>query len=176
MDPMEEDNAPGPEIGRFEMHLITPPMLFGCERMPFLVWLGVIAFLVVAVFGITPWGLIGGALMLAGGILWLRDIARDDPQWFAMRLERMKYPTHMPDVLPDTRLKDWDFVGFDDPPAPETVLKAWLGVSAAALAPAALVALFFGVLVGGLTFAGLMLAAALWVFQEKLIERARRMR
>ena len=176
MDPMDEDNTPEPKIGRFEMHLIAPPMLFGCERMPFLVWLGVIAFLVVAVFGITPWGLIGGALMFAGGVIWLRHIAEDDPQWFALRLERMKYPTHMPDVMPDPRLKDWDFVGFDDPPAPETVLKAWLGVSAAALVPAGFVTLFFGLLPGALTFTGLMLAVAVWAFWEDIIARFRRHR
>ena len=105
-DERDEDDTPGPYTGRFEMHLITPPMLFGCERMPFFAWLGAIALLVVAVFGITfPW-LMSGALMLAGGILWLRNRAREDPQWFAMRLERMKYPSRMPDVLPDPRLKD----------------------------------------------------------------------
>ena len=176
MDPMDEERTPGPKIGRFERHLITPPMLFGCERMPFLVWLGVIAFLVVAVFGITPWGLIGGALMFAGGVIWLRQIAEGDAQWFAMRLERMKYPTHMPDVLPDPRLKDWDFVGFDDPPAPETVLKAWAGVSAAALVPAGLVALIFGIVPGMVVFAGLMLAVILWVFWQERITWLRRAR
>ena len=174
MDPMKDDSTPGPKIGCFEMHLITPPMLFGCERMPFLVWLGAIAFLVVAVFGITPWGLIGGAMMFAGGVIWLRRIAEDDPQWFAMRLERMKYPTRMPDVLPDPRLKDWDFVGFDDPPAPETVLKAWLGVTAAAFVPAALIGLVFGILPGALTFTGLMLALVLWVFTGEIVWVLRR--
>lgn len=173
----DEHDMTGPQIGRFEMHLITPPMLFGCERMPFLVLLGAIAFLVVAVFGITPWGLIGGGFMLAGGIIWLRDIASDDPQWFAMRLERMKYPTHMPDVMPDARLKDWDFVGFDDPPAPEEVLKAWAKVAAAALVPSGIAALIFGIVPGSLAFAGLMAAVALWAFWEDLRQwRSRRRR
>ena len=176
MDPMDADDTPGPRIGRFEMHLITPPMLFGCERVPFLVWLGAVAFLVVAVFGITPWGIIGGLLMFAGGIIWLRRIAEDDRQWFAMRLERMKYPTHMPDMLPDPCLKGWDFAGFDDPPAPETVLKAWAGVSAAALVPAALVVFIFGGLPGALTFAGAVLAVALWAFWEDMVNRLRRRR
>ena len=174
MDPKDEENGTGPYIGRFEMHLITPPMLFGCERMPFLVWLGVIAFLIVAVFGINPFGLLGGVLMLIGGVIWLREIARDDPQWFAMRLERMKYPGQMPDELPDPRLKHWDFVGYDDPPPPEKIIKAWLGVTAAALVPSGIVTLFFSLPAGGITFAVLMLAVVAWVFPEQTIGRLRR--
>lgn len=169
MDPQDEDETVRPYVGRFEMHLITPPMLFGCERMPFLVWLGVIAFLVVAVFGINPFGILGGILMCIGGVIWLRRIAEYDPQWFAMRLERMKYPRNMPDELPDPRLKDWDFVGFDDPPPPEKILKAWLGVTAAALVPSALAALVFGLTAGGITFAALMLGVVIWVFPERTL-------
>ena len=168
MDPKHEDEKVRPYIGRFEMHLITPPMLFGCERMPFLVWLGTIAFLVVVVFGINPLGLFGGIMMFIGGVIWLRAIARDDPQWFAMRLERMKYPSQMPDELPDPRLKDWDFVGYDDPPPPEKIMKAWLGVTAAVLVPAAVVALIFGLAVGGIIFAALMLGVVIWVFPQKM--------
>ena len=173
MDPMDDDAGIGPAIGRFEMHLITPPMLFGCERMPFLVVLGAVSFIVLAVFGITPWGILGGALMLIGAVIWLRRIGEYDPQWFAMRLERMKYPLQMPDVLPDPRLKDWDFVGFDDPPAPEVVMKAWLGVCAAALVPAGLVALLIGMPAGVVSFVSLMSGVVIWVFRDRMVARIR---
>ena len=168
------ETRPFPPIGRFEKHLIAPPQILGCERTPFLVLVGVVAFLVIVVFGIDIFGIIGAALIFIGGVRWLRAMFEQDPHWFAMRWLGMRYPRHLPDELPPAYMKDWAFVGYDDPPAPEEVFMAWLKVIAAMLVPAGLVALFFGLFAGGVTFAALMLAVLALVFTEDVMGVARK--
>ena len=169
--PDETGDHPFPPLGRFEKHLTAPPDILGCERTPFLVLLGTVAFLVIAVFGIDVFGIIGGGLIFIGGVRWLRAMFEQDPQYFAMRWESMKYPRHLPYELPPEHEKGWAFVGYDDPPAPEIILKAWAGVTIAALVLSGIVYFFFGPLAGALTFALLMLVVTLWVFREELINR-----
>ncbi|WP_420010390.1 hypothetical protein [Tateyamaria sp.] len=164
MDEPRDGAIPTPALGRFDMHLSRHPQLLGCERLPFLVLLGTVAFLVIVLFGITLRGLLGGGLMLAGGILWLRYLAQIDPLWFAVRRARMAYPVDMPDIPPDPRLGTWAFVGCQDPPPLDRVLRAWGAVAVVISVPSAGVALFAGPGAGAATFVAVMLAVALLAF------------
>lgn len=139
--------------GFIDEAMLRPPQVLGCERMPFLFTIGMATLVTVVGFGLSPTGLVGGVLLAAAGVMVLRRIAAHDPFWFAVMFEAMKYPRHMPDVLPDRTLpRDLAFVGYDDPPSDSAVLLA----RAAALA--------IVVLPAGATWALLGLVPALGVF------------
>ena len=105
--------------GVLDEAMLRPPQIAGCERIPFLVMLGAVAFVTVTGFGLTLPGAIGGILLVAAGIMLLRRIAAHDPFWFAILFEAATYPRRMPDVLPDRTIpQDLAFVGYADPPSP----------------------------------------------------------
>lgn len=83
---------------------VRPPQLAGCERVPFLMMLGIVVFTVVVVFGVSPSGLIGGILMAIAGRGALKQIAAYDPYFFAVWGEAIKLPRSLPDVLPEDRI------------------------------------------------------------------------
>jgi len=161
-------------MGRFEQHLITPPQILGCERLPFLILCGLVAFLIVVVFGVDIFGIAGGALIFHGGIRWLRAMFEQDPHWFAMRWLALTVPRRLPDELPPACIEDWAFVGFDDPPTPEAIFGAWLTIAAILVVPAGLAAVLSGPVAGGLTYAGLLLAVVAWAFAEDIARAVRR--
>lgn len=112
--------------GHIDIDLIRQPQLLGCERAPFLVMLATVSFVTLVVFGVTPQGIVGGVMLFCAGLIVLRRCAVVDPHWFAVRLEAIKYPRHMPNVLPDKTLpRHLPFVGFGDPPHRRTIFLAW---------------------------------------------------
>ncbi len=160
--PMTDDTKP---YGRIDMDLMRPPQLFGCERLPFLILIGAVGFITVVIFGLDIFGLIGGVGLFVAGFIALRRAAAQDPLWFAVRWEAMKYPRHMPDVLPDPSLpRHLPFVGYNDPPARESVILAWAGVIGAMLVPAGLVWALFGLMAGAIAHAVLVALVCLRVF------------
>lgn len=83
---------------------VRPPLLAGCERTPFLIMLGIVVFTVVAVFGVSPSGLIGGILMTIAARGALKQVTAYDPYFFAVWWEAIKLPRSLPDVLPEDRI------------------------------------------------------------------------
>lgn len=122
--------------GVLDEAMLRPPQIGGCERIPFLVMLGAVAFVTVTGFGLTLPGAIGGIFLVAAGVMLLRRIAAHDPYWFAVLFEAARFPRRMPDVLPDRTLPDLAFVGYDDPPSPGAVLLARTAAVAGVLLPA----------------------------------------
>ena len=152
---MDEDT-----YGFIDEAMLRPPQVLGCERMPFLFTIGMATLVTVVGFGLSPTGLVGGVLLAAAGVMVLRRIAAHDPFWFAVMFEAMKYPRHMPDVLPDRTLpRDLAFVGYDDPPSDTAVLLARLAALAIVALPAGVAWAIFGLLPALGTFA--VLAAAM---------------
>ena len=174
-DPQER---PFPPMGRFEKHLTAPPQIMGCERIPFLVLTGVVAFLAVIFLGVghpilIVGGLISCALFFLGGLRWLRAMFEYDPHWFAMRWLGMTWPRHLPDAHPPAWLKDCAFIGYDDPPTAADVVLAWVKVLGAIAIPALLAGLVFGTLAGGAVYAALLTGVLFWVFTEDIIAALR---
>ena len=110
---VDEDGLPVP-YGTIDQDLARPPLVFGCERLPFIIWMGVVAFLLLVVFGITVTGVIAAVAMAVIGVWALRGIAEDDPFFFAVWWEASKYPKHLPRVADDPMVDDLDFVGYED--------------------------------------------------------------
>ena len=160
-----------PPVGRFEAHLIAPPQILGCERIPFLTLVGIIAFLIIVVFGINVTGVTGGLLMFLGGVRWLRAIFEIDPYYFAMRRLAIQTPRSLPAEHPPAYMKAWAFVGYDDPPSADAVFVAWLNVIGVVLMLATVVWAFTNLIMAGIVFASLMTAIGLWVFSDDLMAR-----
>ena len=144
--------------GVLDEAMLRPPQIAGCERIPFLVMLGAVAFVTVTGFGLTLSGAIGGILLVAAGVMLLRRIAAHDPFWFAILFEAAKYPRNMPNVLPDRTLPDLAFVGYDDPPSPGAVLLARIAAVAGVTLPAGAAWLLFGLVPALCTLVGLAVA------------------
>ncbi|MYG26982.1 MAG: hypothetical protein F4213_13325 [Boseongicola sp. SB0677_bin_26] len=131
--------------GVLDEAMLRPPQIAGCERIPFLVMLGAVAFMTVTVFGLTLPGTIGGIILIAAGVMLLRRIAAHDPFYFAILFEAATFPRRMPDVLPDRTLpRDLAFVGYDDPPSPGAVMLARTAAIVVVVAPAAAAWPLFG--------------------------------
>jgi len=172
-DPPDPNAAPHPfpPMGRFEPHLIAPPQILGCERTPFLVLVGLVAFLILVVFGITLFGIAGGLLIFLGGVRWLRAMFEVDPRYFAMRQLAMRTPRHLLAELPPAYMKDWAFVGYEDPPTLEEMFVAWSRMLGSAAIPALLAALMSSLVVGCLVFAGILTLILIGVFGDVLHTR-----
>ncbi|MCY4288584.1 MAG: hypothetical protein OXC63_08325 [Aestuariivita sp.] len=170
----EEMPSRFPRVGQFEKHLIVPAQILGCERTPFLVLVGGVAFLITIVFGITFPGLAAGVLIFLGGVRWLRAIFEQDPHYFAMRWMALRLPRNLPAEHPPEFVKDWAFVGYEDPPRPEAVFIAWLQVSGAAMVPTTLVLFVYSIPAAVITFAICMVIIVLWVFADDLRQLRRR--
>ena len=174
--PDSNDTSAFPPVGRFEKHLIAPPQILGCERIPFLTLVGIIAFLMIVVFGINVMGVTGGILMFLGGVRWLRAIFEIDPYYFAMRRLAIQYPRHLPADHPPAYMTDWAFVGYDDPPSADAMFVAWLKVISVALMLATVAWAFSNVMIAGMVFASLITGTLLWVFADDLTTRIVRRR
>lgn len=148
--------------GFIDEAMLRPPQILGCERMPFLVVVGIAGFVTFTGFGFTLPGIVGGAMLAGAGVMVLRRIAAHDPFWFAVLWESARYPRHMPDVLPDRTLPDLAFVGYDDPPSPATVLLARIAAIAGVTLPAGAAWLLFG-LVPALCTLAVMTAAMAYI-------------
>lgn len=136
---MTDDPGQTTPYGVLDEALMRPPLVLGCERVPFVITIGVSAFATVVVFGLTLSGLFAGILLALAGISLLRRLANFDPFFFATRIEAAKYPRHMPDVLPDTALpRHLPFVGYEDAPSGNEVSLSRASVAVAGLAMLAL--------------------------------------
>ena len=169
----ETADRPFPPMGRFDKHLTAPPQIMGCERLPFLVLVGTVAFLATLALGLTsPIFLVAGlaacGVILVNGLRWLRAMFEYDPHWFAMRWLAVTWPRDLPDAPPPAWVKDCAFIGYDDPPAPREVAAAWAKVLAVLALAGGLVWLVFGPLAGGGVFAVLLSAVLVWVFTEDI--------
>ena len=133
---MEEhhEDKPFEYRGYIDPDLTRPLLFLGCERIPFLIVIGVSVFLTVVAFGLTPWGIGCGVVLAATGIAALRRYAQYDPQFFAMYWEALKYPRHIPETEVEPWVRDLPFIGYDDPPTRAQVIKAWLIVIGAGVA------------------------------------------
>ncbi|MBF9051917.1 hypothetical protein GTA62_18535 [Roseobacter sp. HKCCD9010] len=131
---MTDDSGQTIPYGVLDEALMRPPLVLGCERVPFVITIGISAFATVVVFGLTLSGLFAGILLALAGISLLRRLTNFDPLFFATRIEAAKYPRHMPDVLPDTALPlHLPFVGYEDPPSRSEVSLARTSVAVALL-------------------------------------------
>ena len=131
--------------GVLDEAMLRPPQIAGCERIPFLVMLGAVAFVTVTGFGLTLPGAIGGILLVAAGVITLRRIAVHDPFWFAILFEAATFPRRMPDVLPDRTIpQNLAFVGYADPPSPAVVALHRTAAAAVVVVPAAAAWPLFG--------------------------------
>ena len=103
-------------ITYIDIDLARPPMVLGCERLPFVVLIGAVVFVLIVLFGgITFHGLIAGLMLIAIGIGVLRRIARYDPYFFAVTWQAMQTPRELP-AVPREPMAPMLFVGYDDPP------------------------------------------------------------
>ncbi|WP_299083360.1 VirB3 family type IV secretion system protein [uncultured Ruegeria sp.] len=73
--------------------------LAGAERVPVILALMLSAVIVVAVFGVTPSGVVVGIVIFLGQMKYLRDIAVYDPQYFRIMWKRIR-PMRLPRRLP----------------------------------------------------------------------------
>ena len=154
--------------GVLDEAMLRPPQIAGCERIPFLVMLGAVAFVTVTGFGLTLPGAIGGILLAAAGVMVLRRIAVHDPFWFAILFEAATFPRRMPDVPPDRTIpQDLAFVGYADPPSPAVVALHRTAAAAVVVVPAAATWLLFG-LVPALCTLGVLAVAVAAVLVRKM--------
>ncbi|MXY32879.1 MAG: hypothetical protein F4Y60_02070 [Boseongicola sp. SB0664_bin_43] len=131
--------------GVLDEAMLRPPQIAGCERIPFLVMLGAVAFVTVTGFGLTLPGAIGGIFLVAAGVMLLRRIAAHDPFWFAILFEAARFPRRMPDVLPDRTLpQDLAFVGYEDSPSAGVVALHRTAAATFVVVPAVAAWLLFG--------------------------------
>ena len=100
-----------------DLELARPPMILGCERLPFVALVGGVVFALIAVFGISFNGLIACAMLLVTGIGALRRAAAYDPLLFAVLFRALRLPRSLPEV-PDVveKLPPLPFVGYEYPP------------------------------------------------------------
>ena len=153
--------------GVLDEAMLRPPQIAGCERIPFLVMLGAVAFVTVTGFGLTLPGAIGGILLVAAGIMLLRRIAAHDPFWFAILFEAATYPRRMPDVLPDRTIPHGlAFVGYADPPSPAVVALHRTAAATVVLVPAAAAWLLFGLVPALCTLGALAVAMAIVIIRN----------
>ena len=158
------DDAP---YGFIDEAMLRPPQILGCERMPFLAMIGAAVLVTVVGFGITIAGAIGGAMLAGAGVMVLRRIAAHDPFWFAVLFDSARYPRDMPDVLPDKTLPDLAFVGYADPPSPETVVLARTAALAGVVLPAGAVWPLLGLVPALCTLGVLAVAMTLVVVRNR---------
>ena len=97
-------NEPSSAYGYINPAFVRPPLLAGCERAPFLIMLGFVVLTVLAVFEVSPSGLIGGILMTMAGRGALKQVATYDPYFFAVWWEAINLPRSLPDVVPEDRI------------------------------------------------------------------------
>ena len=119
------EQTPKRRIKYINPAFVNPPLLAGCERIPFLIMLGTVIFITVVLFGINPVGMLCGVGLFFLGRYVLRRYAAYDPYFFAMWWEARQYPRRMPEVEVCPTVGDCAFIGYDEPPTWRQVLWAW---------------------------------------------------
>ena len=103
------------QVTYIDTDLARPALILDCERLPFVLLLGAVVFLLVVVFGVNLHGLIASGLLMAIGIGMLRRAARYDPYFFAVAWQALQYPRALPPV-PREHLPRMPFVGYGAAP------------------------------------------------------------
>ncbi len=107
--------APMRPVTYIDLELARPPMILGCERVPFVALVGGVVFVLIVVFGFSAHGLIASAMLLTVGIGALRRAAVYDPHLFAVLTRALRLPRSLPEV-PVAKLPPLPFVGYGHPP------------------------------------------------------------
>ena len=103
------------QVTYIDTDLARPALMLECERLPFVLLLGAVVFLLIVVFGVSLHGLIASGLLMAIGIGVLRRAARYDPYLFAVVWRALQYPRTLPPV-PREDLPPMPFVGYEVSP------------------------------------------------------------